>query len=42
LVRSGIKAGDRIVLSGIDKLQEGAVIKPEPVAADKAVAVAKN
>nr|WP_294944652.1 efflux RND transporter periplasmic adaptor subunit [uncultured Mucilaginibacter sp.] len=42
LVRAGIKAGDRIVLSGIDKLQEGAVIKPEPVAADKAVAVAKN
>ena len=42
LVRDGIKAGDRIVLSGIDKLQEGTVIKPEPVAADKAIAVAKN
>jgi membrane fusion protein (multidrug efflux system) len=42
LVKDGIKAGDRIVLEGIDKLQEGAVIKPEPVAADKVGAVAKN
>ncbi|RFZ84106.1 efflux RND transporter periplasmic adaptor subunit [Mucilaginibacter terrenus] len=38
LVKDGIKVGDRIVLSGIDKLQEGAVIKPEPVAAEKAIA----
>ena len=29
LVSDGIKAGDRIVLSGIDHLQEGSVIKPE-------------
>lgn len=42
LVKDGVKAGDRIVLAGIDKLQEGTVIKPEPVAADKTVAVAKN
>lgn len=42
LVKDGIKVGDRIVLSGIDKLQEGAVIQPQPVAADKVVAVAKN
>lgn len=42
LVKDGIKAGDRIVLSGIDKLQEGAVIQPQPVAADKVVAVAQQ
>ena len=29
LVNEGIKAGDRIVYSGLDHLQEGAVIKPE-------------
>jgi membrane fusion protein (multidrug efflux system) len=31
LVNAGIKAGDRIVYSGLDHLQEGAVVKPEPV-----------
>ena len=41
LVNDGIKAGDQIVLSGIDKLQEGTVIKPEK-AVDKVAAVAKN
>ncbi len=40
LVTDGIKAGDQIVLSGIDHLQEGSVIHPVP--ADKAAAVAKN
>lgn len=29
LVSEGVKAGDRIVYSGLDHLQEGAVIKPE-------------
>ena len=29
LVKDGIKIGDQIVLSGIDRLQEGQVIKPE-------------
>jgi len=29
LVKDGVKAGDRIVLSGIDHLQEGAVISPQ-------------
>jgi membrane fusion protein (multidrug efflux system) len=38
IVRDGVKAGDLIVLSGIDKLQEGAKIAPQK-AADK---VAKN
>lgn len=38
LVKDGIKAGDQIVLSGVDRLQEGAVIAPQR-AADK---VAKN
>ena len=37
LVKDGVKAGDQIVLSGVDKLQEGMVIHPEP--ANK---VAKN
>ncbi|MET3981585.1 membrane fusion protein (multidrug efflux system) [Mucilaginibacter sp. UYP25] len=41
LVKDGVKAGDQIVLSGIDKLQEGMVIAPQK-SADKAVAVAKN
>lgn len=43
LVKDGIKAGDQIVLTGIDKLQEGMVIHPEKQpASDKAAAVAKN
>ncbi|WP_432419548.1 efflux RND transporter periplasmic adaptor subunit [Flavobacterium marginilacus] len=29
LIKDGIKAGDQIVLSGIDKLQEGQLIQPE-------------
>ncbi|MBF4508625.1 efflux RND transporter periplasmic adaptor subunit [Flavobacterium sp. JLP] len=29
LIKDGVKSGDRIVLSGIDKLQEGQVIQPE-------------
>jgi membrane fusion protein, multidrug efflux system len=41
LVKDGIKAGDQIVLSGIDHLQEGTVIHPEK-AVDKLTAVAKN
>jgi len=32
LVKEGIKVGDQIVLSGIDRLQEGQVIKPEKAA----------
>jgi membrane fusion protein (multidrug efflux system) len=41
LVKDGIKAGDQIVLSGIDHLQEGTVIAPQK-AVDKVAAVAKN
>ncbi|WP_299288584.1 efflux RND transporter periplasmic adaptor subunit [uncultured Mucilaginibacter sp.] len=41
LVKDGIKAGDQIVLSGIDHLQEGTVIHPEK-ATDKVAVVAKN
>ena len=37
LVKDGVKAGDRIVLSGIDHLQEGAVISPQQKA-DKVAA----
>jgi len=40
LVKDGVKVGDQIVLSGIDKLQEGMVIQPQQ-AADK-VAAAKT
>lgn len=29
LIKDGVKAGDQIVLSGIDKLQEGQLIQPE-------------
>lgn len=38
LVKDGVKAGDQIVLSGIDKLQEGMVIQPQKQA-DKVAAV---
>ncbi|MCO5935466.1 efflux RND transporter periplasmic adaptor subunit [Mucilaginibacter sp. RB4R14] len=41
LVKDGVKAGDQIVLSGIDKLQEGMVIAPQKSVV-KASAVAKN
>jgi len=39
LVKDGVKAGDQIVLSGIDHLQEGTVIHPEKAANKVAVAV---
>ncbi len=32
LVTAGVKPGDRIVFSGLDHLQDGTVVKPEPVA----------
>jgi membrane fusion protein (multidrug efflux system) len=35
LIKDGVKAGDQIVLSGMDRLQEGQVIQPEK-ASDKA------
>lgn len=41
LVKDGIKAGDQIVLSGIDHLQEGTVIHPEK-STGKPTVVAKN
>lgn len=41
LVKDGVKVGDKIVLSGFDHLQEGAVIQPKQ-ASDKLTAVAKN
>jgi membrane fusion protein (multidrug efflux system) len=33
IVKDGVKQGDRIVFSGLDRLVEGTVIKPEPVKA---------
>lgn len=41
LVKEGVKVGDQIVLSGIDRLQEGMVIHPEKPA-DKVAAVVKK
>jgi membrane fusion protein (multidrug efflux system) len=41
LVKDGVKAGDQIVLSGVDHLQEGTVIAPQKTV-DKAAVVAKN
>ncbi|ACU04463.1 efflux transporter, RND family, MFP subunit [Pedobacter heparinus DSM 2366] len=41
LVKDGIKAGDQIVLSGLDRLQEGVVIAPQK-ATDKVVAITKK
>jgi membrane fusion protein (multidrug efflux system) len=34
LVQKGIKAGDRIVYSGLDRLQDGTVIQPQPISMD--------
>ncbi|MGM9478218.1 efflux RND transporter periplasmic adaptor subunit [Pedobacter sp. GSP4] len=42
LVNTGVKVGDQIVLSGIDKLQEGMVIQPQKAADKVAVAKTKN
>ncbi|HEY4322947.1 MAG TPA: efflux RND transporter periplasmic adaptor subunit [Mucilaginibacter sp.] len=41
LVKDGVKAGDEVVLSGFDHLQEGAVIHPEK-AVDKVAVVVKK
>lgn len=41
LVNDGLKAGDQIVLSGIDHLQEGTVIQPQR-SVDKVAAIVKN
>lgn len=41
LVKDGVKVGDQIVLSGIDKLQEGMVIHPEKAANRVAVLTKK-
>jgi membrane fusion protein (multidrug efflux system) len=38
LVNDGVKAGDQIVLSGIDKLQEGMVIQPQKATDNNKVA----
>lgn len=38
LIKDGVKAGERIVLSGIDHLQEGSVIQPQQTTADKVAA----
>jgi membrane fusion protein (multidrug efflux system) len=42
LVKDGVKAGDQLVLSGIDKLQEGMVIQPQKAADKVAVAITKK
>ena len=34
LVDSGVKTGDKIVYSGLDRLQDGAVIQPQPISMD--------
>jgi membrane fusion protein (multidrug efflux system) len=41
LVKDGVKVGDEIVLSGVDKLQEGMVIQPQK-ATEKTAAVIKK
>lgn len=42
LVKEGVKVGDQIVLSGVDKLQEGMVIQPQKAADKVAVAIKKK
>jgi membrane fusion protein, multidrug efflux system len=39
LVDNGIKAGDKIVFSGVDKLSDGAKINPEPMSLDSLLKV---
>jgi membrane fusion protein (multidrug efflux system) len=39
LVENGIKAGDKIVFSGVDKLSDGAKIIPEPMSLDSLLKV---
>lgn len=41
LVKDGVKVGDQIVLSGLDRLQEGAVIAPQK-ATEKVAAITKK
>ncbi len=42
LIKDGVKAGDQIVLSGIDKLQEGQLIQPEKSVAKVAQIINKK
>ncbi|KQR70277.1 efflux RND transporter periplasmic adaptor subunit [Pedobacter sp. Leaf176] len=42
LVKDGVKVGDQIVLSGVDKLQEGMVIAPQKATDKVALAKTKN
>ena len=42
LIKDGVKTGDQIVLSGIDKLQEGQVIQPEKSTAKVAQIINKK
>ena len=39
LIEKGIKAGDKIVFSGVDKLSDGAKINPEPMSLDSLLKV---
>ena len=39
LVNNGIKAGDRIIYSGVDKLNDGAVVQPVPMSLDSLLKV---
>jgi membrane fusion protein (multidrug efflux system) len=34
LIEKGIKSGDRIVYSGLDRLREGVMIQPQPISMD--------
>jgi membrane fusion protein (multidrug efflux system) len=39
LVENGIKPGDKIVYSGLDRLQDGAVIQPQTISMDSILKV---
>ncbi len=39
LVDKGVKSGDRIVYAGVDRLRDGAVIQPQPMALDSLIKV---
>jgi membrane fusion protein (multidrug efflux system) len=39
LVDQGVKTGDRIVYSGVDRLRDGTVIQPQPMSLDSLLQV---
>jgi membrane fusion protein (multidrug efflux system) len=39
LVDQGVKTGDRIIYSGVDRLRDGTVVQPQPMSLDSLLKV---